>query len=142
MKRAWPAVRWTLDKLLRLAAAATALVAIPVALIGGPMIDRAATTQSLIAALSIMVFGFMIALSLLVASVAFWPDKSEKLKTPALIVLTIIYVSGTGGLGLAGAGFIGIAYAKSHSIQFPTRVDTARIHQASQATKWKLRSKL
>src|ERR1700727_2306435 len=55
MSRAWPAIRWTLDKLLRLAATATALIAISFALIGGPMIDRSATTPSLIAGLSITV---------------------------------------------------------------------------------------
>ena len=68
MSRAWSAIRWTLDKLLRLAATATALIAIPFALIGGPMIDRPATTLSLIAGLSITVFGFLLALSLLIAS--------------------------------------------------------------------------
>jgi len=124
VKRAWPAIRWTLDKLLRLAAAAAALVAIPIALIGGPMIGRAATTPSLIAGLSIMLFGFVIAFSLIVASVAYWPDKSNRLKRPALVLMSMIYISGVGGLGLAGAGLIGIEYAKSHGIPFPTRVDT------------------
>jgi hypothetical protein len=56
-----------------------------------------------------MVFGFVIAFFLLVASVAFWPDKSKKQKTPALIVLTIIYVSGTGGLSLAERDLSGSA---------------------------------
>src|SRR5580700_1539042 len=121
MKRAWPAIRWTLDKLLRLAAAGTALVAIPIALIGGPMIDAPATTLTLIAGLSVTVFGFVLALSLLVASAAFWPNQSKKLKRPALIVLTIIYVSGTCGLSLAGAGLIGISYAKSHGLLVPAR---------------------
>jgi hypothetical protein len=125
MERAWPAIRWTLDKLLRLAAAGTALVAIPIALIGGPMIDAPATTLTLIAGLSVTVFGFVLALSLLVASVAFWPNQSKKLKRPALIVLTIIYVSGTCGLSLAGAGLIGISYAKSHGLLVPARVNTA-----------------
>jgi hypothetical protein len=126
MERAWPAIRWTLDKLLRLAAAGTALVAIPIALIGGPMIDAPATTLTLIAGLSVTVFGFVLALSLLVASVAFWPNQSKKLKTPALIVLTIIYVSGTCGLSLAGAGLIGISYAKFHGLLVPARVDILR----------------
>ena len=71
MKRAWPAIRWTLDKLLRLAAAATALVAILIALIGGLAIDCAATASCLIVGLSIIVFGFVIALFLLVKHEAF-----------------------------------------------------------------------
>jgi intracellular septation protein A len=133
MNRAWFKVRF-LDKQLRLAAAAAAaaaLVAIPIALIGGPMIDRAATTTSLIAGLSIMVFGFVIAFSLLVASVAFWPDKSKNLKTPALIVLTIIYVSGTCGLSLAAAGFIGIGYAKSDGFHITPRANTELVRHRS-----------
>jgi hypothetical protein len=126
MSRAWPAIRWTLDKLLRLAATATALIAIPFALIGGPMIDRPATTPSLIAGLSITVFGFLLALalSLLIASLGFWPNKTKKLKRPALIVLTIIYVSGTCGTILAGEGFVGVSYAKSHGLLVPARIDT------------------
>ena len=100
MKRTWPAVRWTLDKLLRLAAAATALIVIPIALIGGPAVDRSASTSGLIAGPSIMVFGFLIAFILLVASVAFWPDKSKKLKGPAGILVCAIYLTGVCGISL------------------------------------------
>jgi hypothetical protein len=128
MKHAWSAVRWTLDKLLRLAAAATALIAIPIALIGGPMVDRAATNSGLIAGLSIMVFGFVIAFGLLIASVAFWPDKSKKLKRPALIVLTMIYISGVCGLSLSGVGSMGFVYAKSHGFHVPARASADLFH--------------
>jgi hypothetical protein len=79
-----------------------------------------------------MALGPLLALSLLVASVAFWPDKSKKLKTPALIVLTIIYLSGTGGLSLAGAGLIGIGYAKSHGFRHPTRIHAGFVGNARQ----------
>ena len=131
MSRAWPAIRWTLDKLLRLAAAATALVTIPTALIGGLLVDLAATTSGLIVGLSIIVFGFVLALSLLIASLGFWPDKSKRLKRPALVLMSMIYISGVGGLSVAGAGLIGIEYAKSHGIPFPTRVDTEFFHRHS-----------
>jgi len=131
MKHAWSTVRWTLDRFLRLAAAATALVAIPSALIGGLAVDRAATTSGLIVGLSIMVFGFLIAFSLLVASVAFWPDKSKKLKTPALVLLSTIYVTGICGLSVAGAGFIGFAYAKAHGFHIPARVNTELVRHSS-----------
>ena len=131
MKQGWSTVRWIFDKLLRLAAAATALVAIPIALIGGPMADRAATTIGLIAGLSIMVFGFVIAFSLLVASVAFWPDKSKKITRPALVVLSMIYITGVCGLSVAATGFVGISYAKSHGVQLPGRAHTDLFHRAS-----------
>lgn len=131
MNRAWPAIRWTLDKLMRLAAAATALVALPIALFGGLFVARAATTSGLIVGLSIIVFGFVIAFPLLIASVAFWPDKSKKLKRPALVLVTMIYITGAWGLSLAGVGFSGVSYAKSHGLLVPTRVDTELFHRHS-----------
>jgi protein-S-isoprenylcysteine O-methyltransferase Ste14 len=45
---------------------------------GGPMSDRAATTSGLIAGLSIIVFGFVIAFFLFVASVGFWQSRVEE----------------------------------------------------------------
>jgi hypothetical protein len=131
MKRPWPAIRWTLDKLLRLAAAATALVTIPIALFGGLAIVRDASTSGFVAGLSTIMFAVLIAFFVLVASVAFWPDKSKRLKRPALVLITMIYIAGTSGLSLAGAGFIGIEYTKSHGIPFPTRVDTESFHRHS-----------
>jgi hypothetical protein len=128
MKRAWPAIRWTLDKLLRLAAAATALVAILIALIGGLAIDRAATASCLIVGLSIMAFGFVIALFLLVASVVFWPHKSKKFKRPALVLLTMIYITGGFGLNVAATGFVAMSYAKSRGFQLPGRPHTDLFH--------------
>jgi hypothetical protein len=118
MRQTWPAVRWTLDKVLRLAAAATALVAIPTALIGGLAVYIAGNTLSLIASLSIMVFGVSFALFLLLASLGFWPDRSPNskgLRKPALIVVSIIYLAGTCGIGFAGATLWGIVYVKSHT---------------------------
>ncbi|HTD74183.1 MAG TPA: hypothetical protein VK652_11705 [Steroidobacteraceae bacterium] len=81
MKHGWSAVRWTLDKLLRLAAAATALSAMP-AMLAAFIIFKPATTLGLIVALSLMLIGFIAAILLVIASAVFWPDKSKQLKTP------------------------------------------------------------
>jgi hypothetical protein len=131
VKRSWPAIRWTLDKLLRLAAAVTALVTIPIALFGGLAIVRDASTSGFITGLSTILFAVLIAFFVLITSVVFWPNQSKKLKRPALIVLTIIYVSGTCGISLAGAGFAGVSYAKTHGLLPPTRVDPEFFHRHS-----------
>jgi hypothetical protein len=112
------AVRWILDKVLRLAAAATALILMPVALLGGRAIDIPGTTLSLIAGLSVMFLGFATAFLLLGASLAFWPKKSPNskgLKRSALIVVFIIYLVGTCGIVFGGATLWGVAYVKSHT---------------------------
>ena len=81
MKHGWSAIRWTLEKLLRLAAAATALSAMP-AMIVAFIIFKPATTLGLIAALGLMMIGFIAAILVVIASAAFWRDKSKQLKTP------------------------------------------------------------
>jgi hypothetical protein len=130
MKQGSSAVGWFLDKLLRLAAAATALC-LMLAMIVAPMIFNPATTLGVIATLVSMLFGFIVAILLVLASLGFWPDKSIKLKTPAVILLTMIYVTGACGMTLAGAGFVGVTYAKSHGFRVPARANTDLFHRAS-----------
>jgi hypothetical protein len=92
MEQGSSAFRWSLDKVLRLAAAATALSAMLV-VIAVFIIFKPATTPRLIAALVSMLFGFIVAIFLVIASFSFWPDKSEKLKTPALVLVTMNLMS-------------------------------------------------
>jgi len=118
MRPIWPAVRWILDKVLRLAAAATALLLMPTALLGGRIFDNLGTTLSLIAALSIMFFGFATAFLLLGASLVFWPKRSPDsngLKKPALILMSIIYLTGAGGIIFTETGLWARLYVKSHT---------------------------
>jgi len=90
----------------------------PTALLGGRAVDIPGTTLSLIAGSSIMFFGFAIAFILLAASVGFWPVRSSNskvLKRPALIVVSVIYLVGACGIGIAGTVLYGVAYVKSHT---------------------------
>ena len=87
------------------------------------IVFKPATFPGLIAALVSMLFGFIVAIFLIIASFSFWPDKSAKLKTPALILLSMIYISGATGVMFAAAGTVTIAYAKSLWLSIPARTN-------------------
>jgi hypothetical protein len=109
------AILWTIDKLFRLAASITALLALPVIFIVGIMANDAGTPTGQAIGLTIMLVGLSFALFLLWASFGYAAirDKSSaELTVPARLLATIVYLVGALGLSFGGYRLLEYAFRK------------------------------
>jgi hypothetical protein len=108
-------IRWTIDKLLRLAAAITAVLSLPVLFIVGVMSNDAGSPTGQAIGMTIILVGGSFALFLLWASFGYSPSRdkvSGKLTLPAKLLTTIVYLVGALGLYYGGYRLIGSAFRK------------------------------
>jgi hypothetical protein len=109
------AIRWTIDKLLRLAAAITAVLAVPILFIVGIMANDAGTPTGQAIGMTIILIGASFALFLLWASFGYSPSRDEvsgQFTFRAKLLTTIVYLVGALGLYYGGYRLIEPTFRK------------------------------